>query len=82
MRCASETWTGFANSGEDYADDYVGQQIQPFRIENEAASWTAPTFIVASRFRPHAVRDRLLITGQQQYSGTAAARQVIQALGQ
>ena len=25
-------------------------------------------FIVASRFKPHAVRDGLLITGQQQYS--------------
>jgi hypothetical protein len=38
-------------------------------------------FIVAGRFKPHAVRDVVLITGQQQYSGTAAARLVIEALG-
>ena len=38
-------------------------------------------FIVAGRFRPHAVRYGLLITGQQQYSGAAAARLFIQAPG-
>jgi putative intracellular protease/amidase len=27
-----KTWTGFANSEEDYADEFVGQRIQPFRI--------------------------------------------------
>src|SRR6266498_5823997 len=31
-----KTWTGFANSEEDYADDFVGRRIQPFRIEDEA----------------------------------------------
>ena len=32
-------------------------------------------------FSPFAVRDGLLITGQQQVSGTAAAELVIEALG-
>jgi putative intracellular protease/amidase len=77
-----KTWTGFANSEEDYADAYVGQQIQPFRIEDAARAMPDTNFIVQGRFRPHAVRDGLLITGQQQYSGGAAARLVIQALGQ
>jgi putative intracellular protease/amidase len=76
-----KTWTGFANSEEDYADAFVGQQIQPFRIEDRARKLSDTNFIVAGRFRPHAVRDGLLITGQQQYSGTAAARLVIDALG-
>jgi putative intracellular protease/amidase len=75
------TWTGFANSEEDYADDYVGQRIQPFRIEDEARRLTGTNFIVHGRFAAHAVRDGNLITGQQQYSGTAAARQVLTALG-
>lgn len=79
---AGKTWTGFANSEEDYADNYVGKPIQPFRIEDEARKLNGTNFIVQGRFRPHAVRDGLLITGQQQYSGTAAARLVIQALGQ
>jgi hypothetical protein len=33
------------------------------------------------RFKPHAVRDGHLITGQQQYSGVAATRLLIDALG-
>lgn len=76
-----KTWTGFANTEEDYADAYVGQRIQPFRIEVEAKKLPGTNFIVAGRFKTHAVRDGLLITGQQQYSATAAARLVIEAIG-
>jgi putative intracellular protease/amidase len=76
-----KTWTGFANSEEDYVDEFVGQRVQPFRIEDEAKKLKDTNFIVASRFKPHAVRDELLITGQQQHSGAAAARLIIEALG-
>jgi putative intracellular protease/amidase len=76
-----KTWTGFANSEEQFADDYVGQKIQPFWIEDEARKLENTNFIVQGRFRSHAVRDGNLITGQQQYSGAAAARLMIEALG-
>ena len=76
-----KTWTGFANSEEDYADSFVGKRIQPFRIEDEAKKLVGTNFIVSGRFKAHAVRDGNLITGQQQYSGTALARLVIEALG-
>jgi putative intracellular protease/amidase len=76
-----KTWTGFANSEEDFADGYVGRRIQPFRIEDEARQIENTNFIVSGRFKPHAVRDGTLITGQQQYSGAAAARLMIEALG-
>ena len=76
-----KTWTGFANSEEQYADEFVGKPIQPFRIEDEARKIRGTNFIVAGRFKSHAVRDGNLITGQQQYSGTAVARMVIEALG-
>ena len=76
-----KTWTGFANSEEQYADAYVGQRIQPFWIEEEARKLASTNFVVNSRFRPFAVRDGRLITGQQQYSGAEAARLVIEALG-
>jgi len=76
-----KTWTGFANSEEDYADAFVGRRIQPFRIEDEAHRIEGTNFIVAGRFKSHAVRDGILITGQQQYSGAAAARLLIEALG-
>jgi putative intracellular protease/amidase len=75
------TWTGFANSEERFADEYVGRRIQPFWIEDEARKLTNTNFIVHGRFEPHAVRDGNLITGQQQHSGTAAARLIVEALG-
>ena len=76
-----KTWTGFANSEERYADDFVGRKIQPFWIEDHAKALDNTNFIVSGRFKPHAVRDGNLITGQQQYSGAAAARLMIEALG-
>jgi len=78
---AGRTWTGFANSEEDIADSFVGQPLQPFRIEDEARAIPGTNFIVHAAFRPHAVRDGNLITGQQQHSGSAAARLVVEALG-
>ena len=76
-----KTWTGFANSEEKYADEFVGKRIQPFWIEDQAKKIPGTNFIVSGRFKAHAVRDGNLITGQQQYSGGAVARLVIEALG-
>jgi len=52
----------------------------PFRIEDEAKKIGA-NFITGGLFKPFAVRDGRLITGQQQYSGALAAQIVIEALG-
>jgi putative intracellular protease/amidase len=76
-----KTWTGFANSEERFADDFVGRRIQPFWIEDEAGKLDGTNFIVSGRFKAHAVRDGNLVTGQQQYSGVAAARLIMTALG-
>lgn len=76
-----KTWTGFADSEEAYADAFVGMRIQPFWIESEARKIAGTNFVVDQRFRPFAVRDGRLITGQQQFSGAAAARLVIETLG-
>jgi putative intracellular protease/amidase/predicted esterase len=73
-------WTGFANSEENYADAYVGQKIQPFRIEDLARKMTNTNFVVAPMFEAYAVQDGNLITGQQQNSGTEAAKLVIAQL--
>jgi putative intracellular protease/amidase len=75
------TWTGFANSEEAFADSFVGQKIQPYWIEDEAKQIPNTNFVVNSMFKPFAIRDGNLITGQQQYSGAAAARLVVEALG-
>jgi len=76
-----KTWTGFADSEEKFADDFVGQKIQPFWIEEEARELEGTNFVVDTMFRAFAIRDGRLITGQQQFSGAAAAEKVIEALG-
>ena len=76
-----KTWTGFANAEEAFADSFVGRKIQPFWIEDEAKALTETNFVVNGMFKPFALRDGNLITGQQQNSGAAAAKLVIEALG-
>lgn len=74
-------WTGFANCEENYADAYVGKQIQPFRIEDLARKMPNSKFTVAPMFESYAVQDGNLITGQQQNSGAEAAKLIIAQLG-
>ncbi len=76
-----KTWTGFADAEERFADQYVGRRIQPFWIEQEARKLEGTNFVVDQAFREFAVRDGRLVTGQQQFSGAAAAALVIEALG-
>jgi len=75
-----KTWTGFANSEEDFADNAVGQKIQPYRIEDEAGKLSDTTFKTAAPFYSYAIRDGNLITGQQQNSGAAAAELTLELL--
>lgn len=73
-------WTGFAASEEQYADNYVGQKIQPFRIEDEAKKMPNNKFVVSTPFASFAIQDGNLITGQQQNSGAEAASLVMTAI--
>ena len=57
------------------------KKIQPFWIEEEARKIEDTNFIVQGVFKAFAVRDGNLITGQQQFSGAAAADLVIETLG-
>ena len=75
-----KTWTGFANAEEEYGDKVAGQKIQPYWIEEEARKLTNTTFKVAAPSSSYAIEDGNLITGQQQNSGAAAARLVVQQL--
>lgn len=77
-----KTWTGFANSEEDFADNAVGAKIQPYRIEDEARKISGTTFKVADAFASYAIADGNLITGQQQNSGEAAAKLVVEILSE
>ncbi|WP_299461668.1 type 1 glutamine amidotransferase domain-containing protein [uncultured Microscilla sp.] len=77
-----KTWTGFADAEEDFADQAVGMKIQPYRIETAARQLADTTFKVAAPFSAYAIADGNLITGQQQNSGAAAARLVVEQLTQ
>ncbi len=77
---SGKTMTGFANVEEDEADRVVGSRLMPWHIE-DAARERGANYVQAGCWKPFAVRDGRLITGQQQYSGSATARLVIQALG-
>ena len=76
-----KTWTGFADAEEEVVDAAVGRRLQPFWIEQEARALSGTNFVVGPAFREMALRDGRLVTGQQQNSGAAAARLVIEAVG-
>jgi putative intracellular protease/amidase len=83
------TVTGFANVEEDFADDAVwgmnllprDRHVMPWRIEDEMKKIGA-NYVQAGLWRAFAVRDKNLITGQQNFSGAATADLVIRALGE
>ena len=74
------TVTGFANVEEDFSDAFVGQQVMPFRVEDELKRRGA-NYVQGGLFKAFAVRDGRLITGQQQYSARKVAEMLIEALG-
>ena len=80
MLVKGKTWTGFADSEEDFADQAVGTKIQPYRIETEARKIKDTNFVVAEPFSSYSIQDGNLITGQQQNSGAAVAEFVIELL--
>jgi len=73
-------WTGFCDTEEEIVDKAYSKQVQPFRIETEAKKIANTTFVQGPAFKPFAVRDGLLISGQQGSSGGRTAEFVIQAL--
>ena len=75
-----KTMTGFSNGEEAVADAIVGQQVMPWHIE-DAARERGANYVQGGLWKAFAVRDGRLITGQQQYSGAATAKLVIEALG-
>jgi putative intracellular protease/amidase len=85
---SGRTVTGFANIEEDFADNAVWQMnllprdkhVMPWRIEDEMKRVGA-NYVQAGLWRPFAIRDGNLITGQQNFSGAATAHQLIEALG-
>jgi putative intracellular protease/amidase len=74
------TVTGFSNVEEDYSDAATGVRVMPWRLE-DALRERGANYVSGGQFKAFAVRDGRLVTGQQQYSGRAVARTVIEMLG-
>jgi putative intracellular protease/amidase len=74
------TITGFSNDEEDYSDQFVGQRVMPWRIEDVLRERGA-NYVQGGLFKAFVVRDGRLITGQQQYSGRKVAQALIETLG-
>lgn len=74
------TVTGFANVEESAADAAAGTKVMPWHIE-DALRERGANYVEGGLWKPFAIRDGRLITGQQQYSGRRVAALVIEALG-
>ena len=83
-----KTVTGFPNVEEDEADRLTweagglaeGQSRMSWRVE-DALRGLGANFIQAGAFRSFAIRDGNLVTGQQNFSGAAVAREILEAVG-
>jgi putative intracellular protease/amidase len=82
------TVTGFANVEEDFADQAVWdagalapyKHVMPWRIEDEVGKLGA-NYIQAGLWKPFAIRDGNLVTGQQNFSGAEVAKVILEAVG-
>jgi len=77
---AGRTVTGFSDVEEDYSNRAAGVEVMPWRLE-PALRERGANYVSGGLFKAFAVRDGRLVTGQQQYSGRAVARLVIEMLG-
>jgi len=75
-----KSWTGFTNQEEKAAEQMVGQKVQPYWIEEEAKKLATTNFKAAPPFSSYVIADGNLITAQQQNSGAALARVVVEQL--
>jgi putative intracellular protease/amidase len=56
------------------------QHLMPWRIE-DALKELGANYVQAGLFRPFAIRDGNLITGQQNFSGAEVAKLVLETVG-
>ena len=74
-----KSWTGYCNLEEDVVDQAMGVKFQPYRIEDEAMKIANTKYVKGAPYKPFAVSDGRLITGQQGSSGMLTAELVIKA---
>lgn len=84
-----KTVTGFSNNEDDAVSKALwqykvipeGTHYTPWSVE-DAMKIVGAKYVQAGLWKPFAVRDGNLVTGQQNYSGAATARKVIEILGE
>lgn len=84
-----KTVTSFANGEEDSVNKMLwqykiipeGQHLSSWRVE-DAMKEIGAKYVSGEIWKPFAVRDGNLVTGQQNSSGAETARKVLEAIGQ
>lgn len=76
-----KTVTGFSYAEDKFADEASGQPLFEWYVE-PAMRERGANYIQGGMWKPFAVRDGRLVTGQQQYAGGNVARLMIAAIGQ
>lgn len=76
---AGKEVTGFTNEEEDQANAAVNAEVMPWRIEDELVKKGA-AFKKSGAWQPFAIADGNLITGQQNMSGEATAKKIVELL--
>ncbi|MEO1050736.1 MAG: type 1 glutamine amidotransferase domain-containing protein [Bacteroidota bacterium] len=71
--------TGFTNGEEDESDQFAGQKVMPWRIEDELNKLGAE-FYKKGNWEPFAISDGNLVTGQQNMSGEVTAKKIVELL--
>ncbi|MEL6123685.1 MAG: type 1 glutamine amidotransferase domain-containing protein [Bacteroidota bacterium] len=71
--------TGFSNGEEDDSDAFAGTKVMPWRIEDELIKLGA-VYSSVENWKPYAIADRNLITGQQNMSGEVTAQMIVDYL--
>ncbi|GAA4281659.1 type 1 glutamine amidotransferase domain-containing protein [Gaetbulibacter aestuarii] len=76
---ANKQITGFTNAEEDQANAAVNAVVMPWRIEDELIKKGA-IFKKSEAWKPFAIVDGNLITGQQNMSGEITAQKIVEQL--
>lgn len=78
---------GFSNAEEDFIDNVMwqsgylpqGKSFTPWRIE-DALNATGANYHEGGLWKPFAIRDGRLVTGQQNFSGVVTAQKLMEAI--
>lgn len=80
LLCHGKAWTSFTDDEERAVEAMSGGKQQELWIETEARKIPGTIWVGTEAFQQHAIRDKNLVTGQNQNSAIFTAQLVVEAL--